>query len=92
MFKKLKTITSIIVCISYGFGQTPCESGFASVSGGDSFPCNDYDLMSHIPTSVLANTQGNPECSDAWGWTDPSSDKEYAIIATTNSTIPIFVL
>ncbi|PNQ74996.1 regulator [Hanstruepera neustonica] len=86
MFKKLKTISSIIVCISYGFGQMPCESGFASVSEGDSFPCNDYDLISHIPISVLANTQGNPEGSDTWGWTDPLNGKEYAIVATTNST------
>ncbi len=86
MFKNLKTIITTIVCISYGFSQTPCEGGFASVSGGDSYPCNDYDLMSQIPISILANTLGNPEGSDIWGWTDPLDNKEYAIIATTNST------
>jgi len=51
-----------------------------------SYPCNDYDLMSRIPIDVLANTQGNPEGSDIWGWTDNSTGKEYAIVGTTNST------
>lgn len=86
MFKIFKTIIAIFICIGYSFAQTPCESGFASVSGGDSYPCNDYDLMSQIPISVLANAQGNPEGSDIWGWTDPLDGNEYAIIATTNST------
>ncbi|MGB1307572.1 MAG: choice-of-anchor B family protein [Oceanihabitans sp.] len=59
----------------------PCESGMAGP-----YPCNDYDLMGHIPVDVLANTMGNPEGSDIWGWTDPLNGKEYAIIAMTNST------
>ncbi|RSK41748.1 choice-of-anchor B family protein [Mangrovimonas spongiae] len=63
------------------FSQTPCNNGFAGA-----YPCNDYDLLANIPVSVLANTQGNPEGSDIWGWTDPTNGKEYAIIAMTNST------
>ena len=86
MLTKFKTIIALFIGISFCFGQTPCENGFASVSGGESFPCNDYDLMAHIPVSVLANTLGNPEGSDIWGWTDPLDGKEYAIIAMTNST------
>ena len=61
--------------------QTPCDNGFAGV-----YPCNDYDLMSNIPVSVLANTNGTPEGSDIWGWTDATTGKEYAIAAMTNST------
>jgi choice-of-anchor B domain-containing protein len=86
MFKNFTLIITALVCSFFCFGQTPCENGFANVSGGDSFPCNDYDLMSQIPISILANTQGNPEGSDVWGWTDPLDNKEYALIATTNST------
>ncbi|MFD2822741.1 choice-of-anchor B family protein [Lacinutrix iliipiscaria] len=59
----------------------PCEGGMAGP-----YPCNDYDLMAHVPVSVLANTMGTPEGSDIWGWTDPSTGKEYALVATTNST------
>ena len=61
--------------------QTPCENGFAGI-----YPCNNLDLLSHIPISTLANTSGNPEGSDIWGWTDPLDGKEYALVATTNST------
>lgn len=62
-------------------GQTPCENNMA---GG--YPCNDYDLMSIIPVSTLANELGNPEGSDVWGWTDPTTQREYVIAAMTNST------
>jgi choice-of-anchor B domain-containing protein len=61
--------------------RTLCENGFA-----DEYPCNGYDLMGHIPISVLASTAGIPEGSDIWGWTDPINGKEYALAATTNST------
>ena len=50
------------------------------------YPCNGYDLMAHIPVSILANTDGTPEGSDIWGWTDTTTNKEYAIAAMTNST------
>ena len=42
--------------------------------------------MSQIPVTTLANTNGTPEGSDIWGWTDTTSGKEYAIAAMTNST------
>lgn len=81
----LKKINFLLVACtlfqSFCFTQTTCNLGFADI-----YPCNDYDLMSNVPISVLANTLGNPEGSDIWGWTDPLDGKEYAIIATTNST------
>jgi len=61
--------------------QIPCSDGFA-----DKYPCSNYDLMSQIPVTTLANTNGTPEGSDIWGWTDTTSGKEYAIAAMTNST------
>ena len=67
--------------VFYCFGQTPCSDGFAG-----EYPCSNYDLLSHVPVSTLANTSGNPEGSDVWGWTDPATEKEYAIAAMTNST------
>ena len=50
-----------------------CESGFA-----DSYPCNDYDLMAQIPLSTFGASGGN----DSWGWTDSTTGKEYALMAT----------
>ena len=56
-----------------------CENGFASV-----YPCDGYDLMSHISISELggAGAEGN----DSWGWTDPTTGKEYALIGTTTGS------
>ena len=56
-----------------------CEDGFAG-----EFPCNDYDLLTHITLDELAgeNTQGN----DSWGWVDPVTNNEYAIVCTNKGT------
>lgn len=54
---------------------TPCESGFAGV-----FPCNDYDLMAHMS---LGDLQGGASGNDSWGWTDPVSGKEYALVCAS---------
>lgn len=80
MKQKLLFLFSFFICFS-SYAQTPCSNGFAGV-----YPCSGYDLLSHTPVSVLANTLGNPEGSDVWGWTDPTTQKEYAIVAMTNST------
>ena len=52
-----------------------CENGFA----GD-YPCNDYDLLTHISLKEIGdeNTEGN----DCWGWVDPLTKKEYALMGT----------
>lgn len=58
--------------------QFPCINGLA---GG--YPCSGYDLMSHMPVEEL----GGPgaEGNDSWGWTDPETGKEYAVVGTTTS-------
>lgn len=59
--------------------QFPCVNGFADI-----YPCSNYDLMSNIPIDVL----GGPgsEGNDSWGWTDPDTLREYALVCTTTST------
>ena len=83
MLKKIQL--ALIVCSLFNIypviSQTICTGEFAGI-----YPCNNYDLLSNIPISTLANTSGTPEGSDVWGWTDPLNGDEYAIIATTNST------
>lgn len=54
---------------------TPCDNG---VSEG--FPCNNIDLYAHVDISQLS---GN-ELSDIWGWIDPETGKEYAILGLIN--------
>ncbi|MEQ6124392.1 choice-of-anchor B family protein [Pseudotenacibaculum sp. MALMAid0570] len=80
MKHKLLLFIGLCLCVN-AYSQTPCVGGFAG-----EYPCNDYDLLSHVPVATLANTLGNPEGSDIWGWTDSTTGKEYAIAAMTNST------
>lgn len=69
-----------IIC-SFAFAQTPCVNGYATV-GGQSYPCNGLTLQSYISSA----TMGANESQDSWGWTDPQSGKEYAIVALDNGT------
>ncbi len=55
-----------------------CNQGLAL----GTFPCNGYDLMFNMPLSVF----GAQAANDSWGWTDPETGKEYAIIATDRNT------
>ncbi|RNC88470.1 MAG: choice-of-anchor B family protein [Winogradskyella sp.] len=57
-----------------------CENGMAGP-----YPCNGIDILSMIDVATLS---GSPtaEGSDIWGWTDSTSNKEYAIVGLTNST------
>ena len=52
-----------------------CENNFADV-----YPCNGYDLMSHISLSIFGAAEGN----DSWGWVDSSTGKEYALMCLDN--------
>ena len=58
--------------------QFPCINGFAN-----GHPCDGFDLMSQIPIDVLggAGAEGN----DSWGWTDPQTGNEYALIGTSTN-------
>ena len=78
---KRNLLPLFLFCYLFLKAQTPCENGLAG-----NYPCHNYDLMSSIPISTLANSSGTPEGSDIWGWTDPLTSKEYALVCTTNST------
>ena len=56
---------------------TPCIDGMA---GG--FPCSNVDLLEHMPLSTIGGGNGN----DIWGWTDPLTGNEYALMGRTNGT------
>jgi choice-of-anchor B domain-containing protein len=57
--------------------RTICEGGMAG-----EFPCDNYDLMSHLTLSDMSASSGN----DSWGWTDTSTGKEYALMGLDNGT------
>lgn len=52
-----------------------CENGFAG-----EYPCNDYDLLTYISLEDI----GGPDTtgSNCWGWIDPDTNVEYALMGT----------
>ena len=56
---------------------TPCVDGAA-----EGFPCLNVDLYAHISNAQLGGGNGN----DIWGWTDPDTGREYALMGLTNGT------
>ena len=56
---------------------TSCVGGFAGA-----YPCSNVDLMAFLPLNQIGGGNGN----DIWGWTDPLTSKEYAIMGRTNGT------
>jgi choice-of-anchor B domain-containing protein len=60
----------------------PCENGMADI-----YPCNGYDLMSYLSLEDLTPETingGNIVGNDSWGWTDPSTNKEYALVGLSS--------
>ena len=58
-------------------GKTSCLGGMAGT-----FPCHNVDLASFLPLSNI----GGGTVNDVWGWTDPLSGREYAIVGRSNGT------
>lgn len=75
--KKLLYLTLLLLSSLQIYSQTLCENGMAG-----SFPCDSYSLMSEVSLTTMNASGGN----DSWGWTDPSTGKEYALIGLNNGT------
>ena len=58
--------------------RVACAGGIAAV-----FPCNNADLMTYLPVS---NIGGPGRLNDIWGWTDPQTGHEYALIGRNDGT------
>jgi len=61
-------------------GQVDCEEGTA-----DAFGCTDLDLLSFLSVADLGGRRG-VEVNDVWGWTDPESGREYALVGRYDGT------
>ncbi len=49
----------------------PCIRGYAG-----EYPCDKIDQLSHVPSSEMGLTFVN----DMWGWTDPETGSDYALV------------
>ena len=84
--KKLLLLLPILL-VGQLSAQIPCEDGKADV-----FDCNNFDLQAHVTANELLadaipdNSGEDNRINDIWGWTDPTTDKEYALVGMVNGT------
>ena len=57
----------------------PCVRGMAA----GTYPCDGIDMMSHLSLADL----GLSFVNDIWGWTDPQTRRDYALIGGTEGTV-----
>ena len=61
-------------------GQLDCTEGAASVFG-----CTDVDLVAFVPVGDLGGDRGT-RLNDIWGWTDPETRRDYALVGRMDGT------
>ncbi len=64
--------------------QVDCEGGAAEV-----FACADVDLVAFVPVSAIGPIEGESRgimVNDIWGWTDPQTGREYALVGRVDAT------
>lgn len=88
-----KLLLFLILAFNLSIAQV-CTGGFAGI-----YPCNNIDLKAHMNFSQIGGVDGVTEGSGCWGWTDPLTAKEYAIMGCsthtafvdiTNPTAPVY--
>ena len=69
-------------CDLVDFSSIPCINGLAG-----EYPCNEYDLIGHMSIEDLSiDFVENTRVNDSWGWKDPITEKEYAIVGLSSHT------
>ncbi|MEZ4457059.1 MAG: choice-of-anchor B family protein [Gemmatimonadales bacterium] len=58
-----------------GGGRIDCAAG--KIAG---FDCSNVELVSHLPVDQLGGERG-VWVNDVWGWSDPASGREFALVA-----------
>ena len=82
----LTMLCSLSIRAQAQVGHTPvtgqrvvCTDGFAA-----GFPCRNVDLLAFLPLSDLGPY--NYSVNDLWGWTDPETGKDYALVGRGTGT------
>jgi choice-of-anchor B domain-containing protein len=69
---------SLIWAAGGAAGKIPSDIRCAHGKAGE-FPCKGIDLLSFVPMAEL----GGGRASDIWGWADPKTRREYALMGST---------
>jgi choice-of-anchor B domain-containing protein len=61
-------------------GRADCSGGQAATFG-----CEEIHVLSFLPVGEIGGSRG-VEVNDVWGWTDPETDREYALVGRVDGT------
>ena len=61
-------------------GMVECEGGEAGA-----FTCDNVDMVSFLSRNDIGARRGI-QVNDLWGWTDPETSREYALVGRTDGT------
>ncbi len=86
MIKHVPRVAALLLCLytfcfsPFLFAQTPCKEGKA----GD-YTCAAVDLQAFVAIKEMGGG-ANTEANDIWGWTDPETGREFALVGLTDGT------
>lgn len=61
-------------------GEIRCTEGMVS-----RWPCKDVDMTAFLPLPEMGGDRGS-RLNDIWGWTDPNTSREYALVGRNDGT------
>lgn len=66
----------------------PITGGARTCTDGkvDAFGCGSVDLVSFLPVNAVGGERGNI-VNDLWGWVDPQTNREIAIVGRNDGTV-----
>ncbi len=80
-WKEVNSVYNEIIGMDPVLGaKVDCEDGDASI-----FSCENVDLLSFTPLNKLGGGRG-AHLNDVWGWTDPETGTEYALVGRVDGT------
>ena len=80
-FRLSKGGESDAVAVNEAELATACVGGFAGA-----YPCDGVDLNAFVPRNAIGGDLSNDELNDIWGWTDPDTGREYALVGRVFGT------
>ena len=60
-------------------GELPCDP---TTGTAGPFPCQNIDMVGYLPANIF----GGLTTADIWGWTDPETGREYALVSHSMAT------
>ncbi|HEX5633842.1 MAG TPA: choice-of-anchor B family protein, partial [Gemmatimonadales bacterium] len=75
-----KVVDSPVEMAKVTGSEVKCAGGKAG-----SFDCQQVDLLSYLPLSAIGARRGI-NVNDIWGWTDPQTNREYALLGRMDGT------